>query len=70
MSKYMAGALLLMLLVSTGGAVYALDSADNQADNKAYAIMQNCLAGAEASGNLDSQLDRYCIESYLATRSQ
>jgi len=39
-----------------------------QHDHVAYAMMQNCLASAEAPGNLASGLDLYCIDSYLATR--
>ena len=40
--------------------------ATNQ-DDRAYAILQDCLATAELDANLGSQLDRYCVESYLAT---
>ncbi len=37
-------------------------------DNTQYAQMQQCLAAAEESHNLNTQLDRYCIDSFLATR--
>jgi hypothetical protein len=51
----------LVVLTSPG-----LSQAHN--DHAAYAMMQNCLASAEAPGNLASGLDLYCIDSYLATR--
>jgi len=35
--------------------------------NHEYAMMQECLASAEQTHNLESQLDRYCIDSFLAT---
>ena len=55
----------MILLLACSSASLAQDLQDNQA----YAIMQDCMAGAEQTGNLGSQLDRYCITSYLATRS-
>ncbi len=45
-------------------------TADELKDNDAYAIMQDCLAGAELSYNQKTGLDRYCIDSYLATTAQ
>jgi hypothetical protein len=41
--------------------------ADELPDNHAYAILQQCLATAELPANHGSELDRYCIDSYLAT---
>ena len=37
-------------------------------EDTTYAALQNCMAAAETPDNLTSQLDRYCIDSYLATR--
>ncbi len=48
----------------TGMSIPAIASSQ---DNRAYAILQDCLASAELDANLGSQLDRYCIDSYLAT---
>lgn len=53
--------------VALVGAMQQGSAAELQ-DNRAYAILQECLAGAELPANLGSGLDRYCIESYLATQ--
>ncbi len=45
----------------------AADPAIELQDNTQYAQMQQCLAAAEQSHNLNTQLDRYCIDSFLAT---
>ncbi len=61
MKKFVITSLGLMFISASVGA-------NELADNTAYAIMQECLAGAEQSYNQGSGLDHYCIDSYLATR--
>ena len=51
----------LLLPISSG-------LANKLQDNDAYAILQNCMAAAEQTHNANSDLDRYCIDSYLATQ--
>lgn len=46
--------------------VFAYDLSNNES----YAMMQQCLAGAELEANSHTQLDRYCINSYLAALPQ
>ena len=59
MKKIMFFASTLLLSLSAQAAPAVEDSN--------YATLQNCMAAAEVSANLGSQLDRYCIDSYLAT---
>ncbi len=61
MKRFITASLGLILISATAGANQAVE-------DSAYAIMQECLAGAEQSYNQGSGLDRYCIDSYLATR--
>ena len=42
-------------------------AANDLKNNDAYAKLQDCMASAEIQANLGSQLDQYCINSYLAT---
>ncbi len=59
----------LSLALALSSHVYANDPNTDQADNRFYAVMQQCLAGAELAANQGTQLDRYCIDSYLASVS-
>lgn len=61
--KFLFKALLLAFLITLSQAY-----ADDISDNKSYALMQECLAGAELDANAGTQLDRYCINSYLAAQ--
>lgn len=42
---------------------------NNEQDHRAYAVLQECLAGAELPHNLNAQLSQYCVDSYLATQA-
>jgi hypothetical protein len=57
----------LAISISTQVVAY---NQDELQDNEAYAVMQQCLASAELPANLGTQLDRYCIDSYLATTTR
>ncbi|MDJ0832453.1 MAG: hypothetical protein QNJ69_02955 [Gammaproteobacteria bacterium] len=63
MNKFVTASLAILMISASAGA-------NELNDDAAYAIMQECMAGAEQSFNQNSGLDRYCIDSYLATTGQ
>ena len=62
MSKTVFYSVIICLLTSI-----SIPASASSQDDRAYAILQDCLATAELEANLGTELDRYCIESYLAT---